>query len=89
MGKMEDGSWKPVYGSSNVIGIRYHEPSKECFVKFTDRTVYVYEDVPKEVWEELVHAGSKGRYVNIVLRRGYKYHRDTEAAIKKEEENGG
>ncbi len=84
--------WMPVYASSNVIAIRYHEPSRECFVKFTDGTVYVYEDVPKEVWDDLVHAGSKGRYVNIVLKRGYKYHRATDAPQKEPDsgsETGG
>jgi hypothetical protein len=74
----------PVYGSSNVIAIRYHEPTRECFVKFTNGTVYVYEDVPEQVWEELVHAQSKGKIVNLVLKRGYKYHRVTDEPVKKE-----
>lgn len=81
---MEDGSWMQVLGSSNVIAIRYHEPSRECFVKFSDQTVYVYEDVPFATWNDLVHAGSKGRFVQIVLRRGFKYRRVTDEPAKKE-----
>lgn len=57
-------------------------------MKFRDGTIYVYEDVPKEVWEGLVHAESKGRYVNIALRRPYKYHRATEPFPSKEPESG-
>ena len=81
-------SWVPVYGSSNVVEIRYHEPSRECFVKFTGGTVYCYENVPPEVWEELVHSQSKGRFVNIVLRRGYKYRKVSEAEKTVKEQSG-
>lgn len=70
--------WMQVLGSSNVIGIRYHEPSRECFIKFSNEDVYVYEDVAPEVWEELIHASSKGRFVQKVLRRGYKFRKVTE-----------
>lgn len=84
--KMSD--WMPVYGSSNVTAVRYHEPSRECEVRFTDGTVYIYEDVPQETFDELVHAQSKGRFVNVVLRRGFKYHRASATVAQREEENG-
>jgi KTSC domain len=67
--------WMQVLGSSHVIAIRYHEPSRECWVKFAGEVVYVYEDVSPEEWEELVHSSSKGKFVNLVLRRGHSYHR--------------
>lgn len=67
--------WMPVYGSSIVQAIRYDEGKREVEVRFSAGDVYAYEDVPPEVWNELVNAGSKGRYVNIVLKRGYSYRR--------------
>ena len=74
--------WMPVYGSSHVVAIRYHEPSRECFVQFKNGAVYVYEDVTPELWEELVHAPSKGVTVNRVMARGHKYRRVDETEKK-------
>jgi|GEM_PF-1880320 hypothetical protein len=67
--------WMPVYGSSNVIGMKYDEAKQDCYVRFTDGTVYSYHNVTPEKWEEFVHAPSKGKFVNLVFRRGYKYDR--------------
>ena len=61
----------PVYGSSNVQAIKYDEAKLECYVKFLDGSVYVYDAVTPEEWNELIHTSSKGRYVQIQLRRGH------------------
>jgi hypothetical protein len=82
--------YQPVYGSSIVSAIAYHEGSRDCFVKFTkNNEVYVYHDVPPEVWEELLHASSKGKFVNLQLRRGYKYERVTAPADAEKGEADG
>lgn len=63
-------NWVPVYGSSNVEAVRYDEASRECQVKFVKGgDVYTYLDVSPEEWHDLLNAGSKGRFVQIVLRR--------------------
>jgi len=61
--------WVQVLGSSNVSAIKYHEPTRECWVRFLDGSVYLYSDVSPERWQELYHSSSKGRFVQIVLRR--------------------
>ncbi len=64
--------WTEVYGSSNVQAIAYDDKNQDCYVKFhPDGVVYVYSGVGRGVWNELVHAPSKGRFVQIQLRRGY------------------
>lgn len=65
--------WIPVYGSSNVEFIGYIELTKECHVRFLGGAHYVYQGVLRETWDEFVQAPSKGRFVNIVLKRGYEY----------------
>jgi len=71
-----DSNWVPVYGSSNVEAIRYDETSRECQVKFVKGgDVYTYFDVSPEEWNALLNAGSKGRFVQIVFRRGKQYRR--------------
>lgn len=61
--------WVQVLGSSNVSAIKYSEPNRECWVRFLNGSVYVYYDVSPDEWEQLYHTSSKGRYVQIVLRR--------------------
>jgi len=67
--------WQQVMGSSNVAAIAYDEELKECYVRFHTGAVYVYEDVGPGIWEELKHTQSKGRFVQIQLRRVHPYRR--------------
>lgn len=69
-------NWKLVYGSSNVTAIGYDAETKQCRVQFVGGAVYTYFDVTPEQWEELQHTESKGRYVQIVLRRAHKYQKE-------------
>jgi hypothetical protein len=55
-------TWIPVYESSVVEAIKYKGGATYC-----------YGDVSPEEYEGLLHAPSKGRYVNIVLRRTKTY----------------
>lgn len=61
--------WKQVLGSSNVAEIKYEEGEQECWVKFLTGDIYIYEGVTPEEWAELESSPSKGRYVQIALRR--------------------
>lgn len=69
--------WVPVYSSSNVEAIRYHEPSRECQVKFVKGgDIYTFLDVSPEEFENFKNAGSKGRFVQIYLRRTKQYRKE-------------
>ena len=81
--------YQPVYGSSIISGVAYHEPSRDCFVRFCNGESYVYHDVPPEVWEQLLHSPSKGKFVNLQLRRGYKYERSAKMDNVTTEEKEG
>jgi len=59
--------------SSHVIEIGRDDATKDVGVRFHDGAVYIYHDVPDDVWERLLESGSKGRFVNITLRRRYSY----------------
>lgn len=67
--------WISTPESSHVSGIRYDPDTQDLYVQFRDGETYRYKDVPQNVWIELQEHGSKGRYVNIVLRRRYRYER--------------
>ena len=70
--------WQQVLGSSNVAAIAYDEEKQECWVRFLNNAVYVYEGVGPGVWDELKHTSSKGRYVQIQLRRAHKSRREAD-----------
>ena len=57
--------------SSNVKRIGY----ENCLliVEFQNGNVYSYSDVPRQVFEELQNAPSKGRYLNENIKGKYNY----------------
>ena len=70
---MED--WIDTPESGHVSRIRYEPDTQEVFVEFSDGSTYRYSGVPQNVYEELKDHPSKGRYINIVLRRRYQYQK--------------
>jgi hypothetical protein len=68
--------WVQTPESSHVEAIRYEPDTQDVYVRFQDDgSTYKYSDVPESVWNELLNSGSKGRFVNIVLRRRFKYEK--------------
>ena len=74
---MAFGDFQSVYGSSNVTGIRYDPETRTVQVQFRGGSVYSYFDVPAQTFQEFVYAPSKGRFVNLVLRRSHRYRRES------------
>jgi hypothetical protein len=54
--------------SSAVASIGYDAEAEEAYVEYLGGGLYAYEGVPAEVFEELANAGSKGTFVNVVLK---------------------
>lgn len=57
--------------STNVEAVGYDDGASALHVRFKNGDTYVYQNVPKQVFEELMAADSKGSYVNRVLRPAY------------------
>jgi KTSC domain len=52
-----------------MMGVQFHRPPG---------SMYYYYDVPRDIFDEFMAAPSKGRYVNLVLKRsGLAYERVT------------
>mgnify|MGYP002710979716 CR=1 FL=1 len=51
--------------SSNIEWIAYDDKNKILYVHFHSNSTYMYEKVPKNTFERLLKAGSKGRYFAI------------------------
>lgn len=60
--------------SSRVMTARYDPGNAQVQVYFVDGTPWVYEDVPRQVYDAFITASSAGRFINQVLDN-YPYRR--------------
>ncbi len=61
--------------SSNLRSVGYDDSSEILEIEFQSGGVYRYYGVPREVFEELLNASSKGRYFLANIRDTYRYAR--------------
>jgi hypothetical protein len=54
-----------------MLSVGYDSTEQVLEIEFTSGAVYQYLEVPAAVFEELMHAGSKGRYFNQEIRDDY------------------
>ena len=59
--------------SSTLRSVGYSPRSATLEVEFTSGDVYRYFDVPIEVFDSLMSAGSLGRYFNARIRDRYRF----------------
>jgi hypothetical protein len=59
--------------SSHVAEIGYDENRQLLYVKFARNTMYVYRDVPVEVYRELMKSSSKGIYLDEFVKTNYRF----------------
>ena len=59
--------------SSNVEAIGYDDNTRELHVQFLSGGYYIYHDVPREIFDELMNAPSKGSFLNREVKRVYQF----------------
>jgi hypothetical protein len=59
--------------SSVVAAMKYDEAAAVLRVTFVSGSVYDYKNVPANVYKEMKAAGSKGAFLNHVIKRKYRY----------------
>jgi hypothetical protein len=53
-----------------------YDPTRQVLqAEFTSGNVYEYDDVPLEVYQDLMAAESHGRYFNACIKDRYRYRR--------------
>jgi hypothetical protein len=57
--------------SSNVAAIGYDEEAEEIYVEFIGGRTYAYGLAAHPLWQDFETSGSKGSFVNNVLKPGY------------------
>lgn len=61
--------------SSVIKHFNYNEKSNTLKITFVSGLVYAYKNVPQQVYELLVIAGSKGRYFNYYIKDKFKFRK--------------
>lgn len=61
--------------SSNVASVGYDLSTLTLEVEFNDGSVYQYFDVPDTVYQELMRAGSIGKFLHANIKNNYRYTR--------------
>lgn len=59
--------------SSNIAAIGYDDESSELFVQYKNGMTYKYKEVPAKIYESLLSAESKGRFMNEEVKPFYDY----------------
>ncbi len=65
----------PTFDSTHLANAEYDEESSDLYITFTDGSVYRYMDVPRDVYEGLLYAGSAGSYHYQNIRNSFAYER--------------
>ena len=60
--------------SSMIHAVGYDAKTKLLEVVFNSGSTYVYEKVPRKIYQELMEAGSKGQYMHYAVIDCYDYH---------------
>jgi lysyl-tRNA synthetase class 2 len=60
--------------SSVIHDTSYDEVTKEMRVTFVSGRVYVYDQVPKVIYNAFCKAPSKGAFFNVAIRGRYHFH---------------
>ena len=61
--------------SSNILSIGYDPHSAVLEVEFTSGDVYQYLNVPEFLFQQFLHAGSHGHFLNEHIRYNYRYQK--------------
>ncbi len=66
---------RQLVSSSNLSAVGYDPGQAVLEIEFHNGGVYQYFDVPAEIYEGLMGAGSKGSYFHAYIRDQYAYRR--------------
>jgi hypothetical protein len=59
--------------SSNVEAIGYDDNTQELHVQFLSGGYYIYHNVPRAIFDELMYAPSKGSFLNREVKGVYQF----------------
>lgn len=73
--KTEGNITEVVVSSSNLNRATYNLNENHLLIEFNNGSIYEYESVPLEVFENFKKAESQGKFFNTNISKTYKYKR--------------
>ena len=61
--------------SSNIASIGYDTNTETLEVEFLNGSVYQYFNVGPNMYDQIMQAGSKGRFLNTYIKNAYPFSR--------------
>ena len=61
--------------SSQISAIGYEQETLKAQVRFTNGSLYEYDDVPKSTIDAVMGADSVGKAFNLLMKYGFNYRR--------------
>lgn len=61
--------------STNLEWVAYDKEKEDLYVQFRSGGFYVYHDVPEDIFDGLLKAGSHGRYHAVKIKYQYPYEK--------------
>lgn len=59
--------------STNIVSVGYDEASQTLEVEFMDGAVYQYYNVSRNIYEEFMSSGSKGKFLAFQIKNVFPY----------------
>jgi hypothetical protein len=59
--------------SSNIEAVGYDDETQELHVQFLSSGYYIYSDVPRQIFDDLINAPSKGSFLNREVKGIYQF----------------
>ena len=61
--------------STNISSIGYDAATETLEIEFSSSAIYQYFNVPLSMHEQLMQAGSKGKFLHMYIKNAYPYSR--------------
>ena len=59
--------------SANIEAIGYDDDTQELHVQFLSGGYYIYHNVPRQIFDALMSAPSKGSFLNREIKSAYQF----------------
>lgn len=59
--------------SSNLKSAKYDTESKELTITFNNGSIYIYSDIPWEIFTKMRLSDSQGKFFSVNIAKKYKY----------------
>lgn len=61
--------------SSNIASIGYDADVETLEIEFLSGSIYQYFNVPENMYNKIMQAGSKGKFLNTYIKNAYPFSR--------------